>query len=196
MSEHISSGTVNLLVGGHLLMALCAVLYLAWWIIFFRPDIPKVAGALYYIGVGCIVVAAIAGIAGAVMIGVGTSNASAAGEAPSGWWFAIGAVIAYFVLGFVTSRLLGRPVTTELLLFVAWTALELACIVTLGSIGGFSVARAAVFATIVAVAFIGMLVTYMLYYSLAPFPSFIDGAIPLAFVGLLSVVLACCIRGM
>ena len=71
----------------------CAVLYLAWWVVFFRPDAGKVQGPLYWIGAGCLVVAAIAGITGAVFIALGASGL-AAGTGPNGWWFALGAIAA------------------------------------------------------------------------------------------------------
>ncbi len=193
MTEPMASqATGLLLVGGHALMAVCAACYLAWWVIFFRPGIPKVTGALYSAGVVCIILTAIAGLAGAAMIGVGTARTSVPGVSPSGWWFALGAVALYALLAFVTSRLFGRPITTELLLFVAWAAVELACIITLGSAGGLSQAATIILTILVILAFAGMLITYLLYYQLAPLPSFIDGAIPLAAVGVLSVVLAAC----
>lgn len=62
MIQETAQSALGQLQGGHGLMALCAVLYLAWWIVFFRPDAGKVQGPLYWIGAGCLVVAAIAGI--------------------------------------------------------------------------------------------------------------------------------------
>ena len=95
-------------------MALCAVLYLAWWVVFFRPDAGKVQGPLYWIGAGCLVVAAIAGITGAVFIALGASGL-AAGTGPNGWWFALGAIAAYILLAWATAHFWNRPITTELL---------------------------------------------------------------------------------
>lgn len=184
----LDSGISNTFVWGHALMAACAVLYLAWWVIFFRPDIPKVTGALYWVGVACIIGAAFTGIAGAIVIGIGVARVPSP-PAPSGIWFAIGAVVVYIVLAYVTSRLFHRPITTELVLFVAWTALELACISALGASGGFSPARAILLGVIVVAMFAVMLVTYMLYYNLSSLPSFIDGAIPLAMVAVFSIAM-------
>lgn len=84
-------------------MALCAVLYLAWWVVFFRPDAGKVQGPLYWIGAGCLVVAAIAGVAGAVFIALGASGL-AAGTGPNGWWFALSAIAAYILLAWATAH--------------------------------------------------------------------------------------------
>ncbi len=90
---------------------------------FFRPDAGKVQGPLYWIGAGCLVVAAIAGVAGAVFIALGASGL-AAGTGPNGWWFALSAIAAYILLAWATAHFWNRPITTELLLFVAWGALE------------------------------------------------------------------------
>lgn len=89
-------------------MALCAVLYLAWWVVFFRPDAGKVQGPLYWIGAGCLVVAAIAGITGAVFIALGASGL-AAGTGPNGWWFALGAIAAYILLAWATAHFWESP---------------------------------------------------------------------------------------
>lgn len=186
MTAGINPHALPLLAWGHALMALCALLYLSWWAIFFRPAIPKVTGILYICGVGCIIGAAIAGIAGAVVIGMGSAKAAAVGS-PSGWWFVLGALVVYGILVFVTTRFCHRVVTTELALFVAWSALELACVCILGSSGGLPQTRAIILGCVIVVLFAIMLVCYLLYYTLPPAPSFIDGAIPLALVGIYSL---------
>ena len=183
----LGGNSATLLMSGHGLLAVCSVLYLVWWIIFFRPQASKVTGALYYFGAGCLVVAALAGIAGAVLVGMGISGAGKANLSPSGWWFAIGAVIVYIALVLLTTRVFHRPVTTELVLFVAWSALELAMIATLASVNALSVTSSTLLGTLVIVLFVGMLICYLLYFHLAPLPSFIDGAIPLVAVGVFSI---------
>lgn len=180
------------LVGGHVCLAVCAALYLAWWWIFFNPALPKATGALYAAGVGCIVGAVLFGIAAVVLIGMGLgafAGASAEAVVP-GWAFAVGGVVAYFGLAFVTTRFFQRPVTTELLLFVLWAALELAVVNALAGVGAVEPGLAAVLAVAVAVLFVGCLVCYVLYFRLAPMPSFVDGALPLAAVGVLAAVMA------
>jgi uncharacterized membrane protein YoaK (UPF0700 family) len=95
------------------------------------------------------------------------------------WLVAAG---TYALLAFVTSRFLERPVTTELLLIVAWCALEV------------DVAGAVwpnwplLVAVIVATAF--SMVCYLLYYRLEGRAAFLDGCGPLVAVGLLSVIVA------
>ena len=114
---------------GHAALAVCAALYLAWWWTFFNPALPKATGALYAMGVGFILGAVAFGIAAVVLLAMGLgalAGAPQVGSAAPGWVFAVGGVAAYAALAFVTVRFFGRPVTTELLLFVLWAALELA----------------------------------------------------------------------
>lgn len=180
------------LVGGHVCLAVCAALYLAWWWVFFNPALPKATGALYAAGVGCIVGAVLFGIAAVVLIGMGLgafAGASAEAVVPS-WAFAVGGIATYVVLAFVTTRFWQRPVTTELLLFVLWAALELAVVNALARAGAVEPGLAVVLAVAVAALFAGCLVCYVLYFRLPPMPSFMDGALPLAAVGVLAAVMA------
>lgn len=183
----LDGNSATLLVSGHGLLAVCSALYLVWWIIFFQPRTSKVSGGLYYFGAGCLVVAALTGIAGAVLVGMGISEVGKAGISPPGWWFVIGAVVVYIALVLLTTRVFHRPVTTELVLFVAWSALELATVATLASVSALPATSSTLLAVLVIVLFAGMLICYLLYFRLAPLPSFIDGAIPLVSVGVFSI---------
>lgn len=181
------------LMWGHVALAVCAALYLAWWWVFFNPALPKATGALYAVGVGFILGAVAFGVVAIVLMAMGLgalAGAPQVGGAVPGWAFAVGGVIAYFALAFVTVRFFQRPVTTELLLFVLWAALELAVLNALSGAG--LLAGGALWALGGAVALITVanLVCYVLYFRLAPMPSFIDGAAPLAVVGLFAAVLA------
>lgn len=91
------------LMWGHALLLVCAVLYLIWWCIFFRLNAQVKGGALRVFGIACILVAAVAGIAGIVLECFGISKlpalptlSAAAGRARSVWiWpFAVGGVAA------------------------------------------------------------------------------------------------------
>lgn len=186
------------LVVGHVCLAVCAALYLVWWWIFFNPALPKATGALYAAGVGCIVGAVLFGIAAVVLIGMGLGAlaGASAGSVVPGWAFAVGGVAAYFGLAYVTTRFFQRPVTTELLLFVLWAALELAVVNALAGAGAVGPGLAAVLAVAVAVLFAGCLVCYVLYFRLSPMPSFVDGALPLAAVGVLAAAMAALVARM
>lgn len=183
------------LTWGHGCLAACAVLYLAWWWIFFNPNMPKATGVLYLTGVGCIIGAALLGIGAIVLImgGLGSIAATGSGVALPSWAFAVGGLVAYVALAFITARFFQRPVTTELLLFVLWAALELAVVNAAAGVG-MPLSGTAVLVALVVLVFIGCLASYVLYFRLPPMPSFVDGALPLAAVGVFSTVMALVIQ--
>ena len=167
------------LVWGHAALAVCAALYLAWWWTFFNPAMPKATGALYAVGVGFILGAVAFGIAAVVLLAMGLgalAGAPQVGSAAPGWAFAVGGVLAY--------------VTTELLLFVLWAALELAVANALLGAGALPVGAFWVLAAVIVLVTAANLVCYVLYFRLGPLASFVDGAAPLAVVGVLAAVLA------
>lgn len=172
------------LVAGHGLLVLCAVLYLAWWFEFFRPRSARPQGLEYGIGVALIVMAAIAGIFGVVKICTALGGMPTRLPATALWSCA---VAGYIVLAVVTYRALGRPVTTELLLIVAWTALELAVVGALLAVGsGF----APPLLVLVVLGFVVSMACYVLYYRLSGWAAFLDGCGPLITVGIIAAVTA------
>lgn len=179
------------LIWGHVALVACTVLYLAWWLVFFNPRLPKAAGALYAVGVACIVGTAVLGITGVVLTvrGVGGLVPAMTRGVPV-WAIAAGGIVAYVVLVLVTTRFFHRPVTTELVLFTGWLVLELCVVDSLFGAGAFGGAEAALLALMAVAVTAGCLACYVLYFNLAPFPSFVAGAAPLAAAGLASGVLA------
>lgn len=181
------------LMWGHVALAVCAALYLAWWWVFFNPNMPKATGGLYALGVGFIVGAVAFGIAAVALMAMGLGALAgapqAAGSVP-GWAFAVGGVVAYAALAYLTTRFFQRPVTTELLLFVLWAALELAVLNALAGTGALYGGALGALVAIVVLVTAANLVCYVLYFRLEALPSFIDGAAPLAVVGVFAAVLA------
>lgn len=181
------------LVWGHACLAACAALYLAWWWTFFNPSLPKATGALYATGVGFIVGAVILGIAAVALIVAGLAGLGAGGRGGLPvpvWAFAVGGICTYFALVFATTRIFGRPVTTELLLFVLWAALEFAVLNALAGSGALAAAAAVGLAAAVVAVFVGCLACYLLYFRLQPLPSFVAGALPLLVVGVFAAIMA------
>lgn len=179
------------LIWGHVALVACTVFYLAWWLIFFNPRVPKVTGALYGVGVACIVAAAVVGIAGVVLAVPGLGGlAPAMTHGVPLWVVAVGGVVAYIALVFVTTRFFHRPVTTELILFTLWLTLEFAVIDAIFGTGVLGAVPAVMLALLVLVVFAGCLVCYVLYFNLPPFPSFVAGAVPLAAAGVASAIMA------
>lgn len=174
---------------GHGAFALCAILYLAWWWIFFRPETIGPSAVTRVFGIVCIVGAAICGIASVVIICLSLGGLPRLRSTIGNLWIVIGGALVYAALLLLTSNVFHRPVTTELILIVGWATMEAAVLATLYGSMRISGAALAVLAIIVAVVFVGSLVCYMLYYNLEPWPSFIDGLIPLASAGVVSVIM-------
>lgn len=187
MAESASEALARV-VRGHGLLLACAVLYLVWWAVFFRPDAGRVTGALYGFGAACLVGAAVCGLVGVFVA------ASALGSLPgasrvSGWAFALGGVVGYLVLLALTAGVFRRQVTTELLLIDAWGAFELCVVATLSASGAVGGDQTEALFVLVGVLVAASLVCYVLYYRLGPVVSFVDGAVPLVAVGVESAVL-------
>ena len=178
-------------IWGNVALVACTAFYLAWWLIFFNPRAPKATGALYTAGVACIVAAAVLGIAGVVLAARGIGGLVPAMErgvpVPL---VAVGGIALYIALVLVTTRLFHRPVTTELILFTLWLTLELCVIDALFGAGALGLGSALALAALVVVVMAGCLVCYVLYFDLAPFPSFVAGAAPLAAAGIASGAVA------
>lgn len=193
--EHLDGAALGPLVWGHAALAACAALYLAWWWIFFRPQEGRPAGARYSIGVACIVAAAVLGVGGVASSIVGLGRLPVQGGALPGWAFVAAAAVCYVALAYATVRLFHRPITTELVLFVAWAALELAVASGLRAAGAWPDGLALTMSVLVAATMLACLACYVLYYRLPPLLSFVDGAVPLALVGAMAVGMAAAIAG-
>lgn len=192
MVRVVMSDAVSAIVRGHVLLATCAALYLTWWIVFFRPG-ASVSGFLYAFGALSLVLAAAAGVSGAVMIGSVLLGAAGSAHVPMAL-FALGGIIGYVLLAAVTHLVFSRPITTELLLIVAWCTLELACATVLGAGGSISAGAQVALYALTAVLASGSLVAYVLYYNLGALASFIDGAVPLVAVGVEAALVAMLLR--
>ena len=183
---------VNQIIRGHWWMVGCAVLYLVWWCVFFAPtpagEKPSPTGALNAAGVACILGAVVCG--GLAVQQMVAGMAGLGRTVVSGLWIDLGCVALYGVLLWVTVRFFDRPVTTELALFCAWTALEL-------NVANHLVAQPVVAGAAVVLLVVLTLATlaacticYTLYYRLPYVQSFWDGCIPLALGGVVSAVIA------
>lgn len=167
----------------HLLLAVCCALYLTWWSVFFRPRPERPHGLEYGFGVALIVGAAVCGLVSVVLMGRALAELPSTVPAAVLWPCA---AVAYLVLAYMSARFLDRPVTTELLLIVAWTALEVAVV---GAVAGTGEANLVpVLTAVVVAACVGSLVCYLLYYRLDGWAAFLDGCGPLVAIGVLSVV--------
>jgi len=160
---------------GNLLLVVCCLFYLAWWVLAFNP-----ANPIKGMKTGWLLIPALLAGLGAVAFAVRGLGAqgSAPGLFPPGrvLW---GGALAYVVLLVLTWGLLHRPVTTEMFLIVGWAVLALSEASALLAAGALTHGAAVAFAAVIAAGAAVSLVCYVLYYELAETVGFIAGMVPL-----------------
>lgn len=113
---------VKQVLAGNLFLIVCCLFYLLWWILAFKP-----AGAVKGMKSGWLLLPALVfGIAAVVWIVRSVLGAQMQRSILSFGKMMLLAAIVYIFLLAGTWVFLKRPVTTELFLIVAWTALTLA----------------------------------------------------------------------
>jgi hypothetical protein len=168
---------------GNILMAVCCVFYLSWWVLAFKPNAPIRGMKSGWL----LIPAVIAGIAAVISAIQGVMGVAGKPLLFPNYAIIPCGVVIYIALLLVTQSIFDRPVTSELLLIVGWTMLALAMINSLYGLRLYSGATAIAFIVITAAACIVSLICYVLYFKLANAPSFYDGMVPLILVLLLSV---------
>lgn len=184
MLRHFSLGTRQLFLC-NLLLVICCIFYLLWWVLAFRPENP-----IKGMKTGWLLIPAFAaGITAAVFAARGfRAAADRPGLIPSGRILWCG-FAAYVLLLIVTRFLLHRPVTTELLLIVGWTMLTLGEINALFCFGTLCRKTAVFFAVLMITSAIVSLVCYVLYYQLPAKAGFLAGIVPLVAAALMMSVM-------
>ena len=168
---------VKVLLTGNWIMALCGVFYLAWWVVVFRPPKPRNSP----VGWALLALAFLAGIAGFYLMGrTLVEPVSEVRPGVPGRWMALAGAVAYAVLLAGTTLIFHRQVTSELLISVAWTVLELCAVNFLYRCGALSPSGTLSLACLILSAAASSLVCYLLYYRLPYAPGFIAGCVPLA----------------
>lgn len=167
----------KVLLTGNWIMALCGVFYLAWWIVAFRPPQPRSTP----ISRTLLTLAFLSGIAGFYLMGrTLAAPFPEVRDGIRGLRIVLCGAAAYAVLLAGSVLIFHRQVTSELLIIVAWTVLELCTVSFLYRCGGLQNAAAWTLAGIVLAAAVASLICYLLYYRLPYTPGFIVGCIPLA----------------
>ena len=167
--------TVKQIFWGNILLIICCVFYLAWWLLAFKP-----VGAIKGIKTGWLLLpATIAGFAAVIIAVKGVLSASVRVTLFPGGVILWGGIAAYLILLVVTLLLFTRPVTTELFLIIGWAMLALSEINVLYGMGQYSHRSAVIFAVVIGIATMVSLVCYVLYYKLGDRAGYVDGMIPL-----------------
>jgi hypothetical protein len=175
---------------GNLLLLLCTLLYLAWWVVSYRPNSSGGSAGGFYI-----TAAFITGAAAIALMTGGINSLSQDSKGLPVMYILLGVAALFFVLLLVTAVAFHRIVTSELILMHIWAALELSTVAVLYGTGRFGAGRAATMAVLVGIATVAGLICYVLYYRLDETARYWNGMVPLTtdafvmavFLGVLAV---------
>ena len=160
---------------GNLSLIICCIFYLIWWAGTFNPARSYSTPVKYIL----FLITLVAGLAGIALLITAMKNMPVTAGSLSNFVIAGIGVAAYVILLLLTNFFLHRQVTTELLLIVGWTVLELCAMNSLfrAETFGNGILLAAVI-VILAAAVIGM-ICYLMYYNLEEMRAFYVGMVPL-----------------
>ena len=160
---------------GQILVILGCVVYLVWWYRGFRPGtsvnrVGGINGALLLVTA----VLALSGIALSLkaVMEMPSQNHSTALIAAAG-------IISYVVLMLITRYLFQRVVTTELMLIVVWTTVELIVVSRLNAGGLLGNTGFTAMCVVIAAAFAISMVLYVAYYRMEAMKAFYAAMVPL-----------------
>ena len=173
------------IVTGQALLILCCIFYLLWWYRGYRPGVTasRVGGIN---GILLLITAAL-GIAGVVFSMMKAAPVQAEKIRPM--HIIIAGIISYISLLLVTRYCFGRIVTTELVLIVGWTMLEVSVINQLNAAGCLSDGRYVFMCIVIAAAFIISMALYVAYYRMEEMKAFYAAMVPLVTEGAAMAVL-------
>jgi hypothetical protein len=173
-----------------ILLVICCVFYLAWWLLAFKPT-----GAIKGIHTGWLLIPAfITGLTAVTLAVKGIQSKSYDIVLFPSNFIVWGGVAAYLFLFIITGIILKRQVTTELFLIDGWAVLMLLEINELYGMGRFTHGLALIFIALIVVATLISIVCYVLYYNLGSREGYIDGMIPLILAALVMLGISLAIK--
>ena len=168
---------------GQIFLIICFIFYMIWWYRGYRPgtSVKRARGAN-----GLLLLLT----AGFGIAGIAFSLSGGPVEAPriQPGLIAIAGAAAYILLLIVTRAIFHRKVTTELILIVGWTALEVQVVNVLTAMGKLTNADFDIMCVALGLAFIISLALYVAYYRMDEVKAFYAAMVPLA-IGVASTVL-------
>jgi hypothetical protein len=182
--QALEGGPLTIVVG-EVLLVVCSLCYLAWWVITFRPSVRMTSG-----GGPFLAGAVLGGLGGLVLLAVGISAVLPKASSKALAVTIVGGVLVGALLLYATSTLAHRPVTTELPLIVIWATAQLAVGTTLRTGGVLSAPAASLWIVATAIATLVGLACYLVFYRLDPIPAYWVGMVPLAVDGVVAATLA------
>ncbi len=160
---------------GQTLLVLCCVFYLIWWYRGYRPG--AVSGRVSGINGILLLITAILGVAGLTFSLMQVPVITSPKISPM--VIVIAGIVSYFAFLLITRYGFHRIVTTELILIVGWTVLEMTVINRLSAAGMLSVRGFAVMCIVIAAAFLISIVLYVAYYRMEEMKAFYAAMVPL-----------------
>ena len=160
---------------GQMLLILCCIFYLIWWYRGFRPNVivSRVGGVNGIL----LMITAVLGLAG-IFISMTHIPAVTKPKIDSRV-IVLGGIVLYIGLLLVTRLVFRRIVTTELILIVGWTVLELTVINRLSAAGYLSEGKFFAMSIVIAIAFLISMVLYVAYYRMEEMKAFYAAMVPL-----------------
>jgi hypothetical protein len=174
------------ILAGNLLLLLCSLFYLIWWVISYRPNSygMSVTGGLY------LIVTLITGIAAIAVLSYGINSLAPHSNVLPVKFILISVGVLFLAVLAITTIVFHRIVTSELILIHIWMALELSALTVLYGTGRFGVGHTVLLAILIGIATIVGLICYVLYYRLDETASYWTGMIPLITAAFVMVVYA------
>ena len=191
---HNFTAPVWQIFAGNLMLFICSLFYLVWWVVCFGPNASgKAAGGST--GVVYLTGAFISGIAAIVLMSGGINTLSKDAKSVPVWLILLCGIVLFAVMLLVTTAFYHRPVTSELIIIHIWAVLQLSAVAVLYGTGRFGLGRTVLLVTLTGIAFVVGVICYILYYRLEGKAGYWDGMAPLlvdasvmaVFLGVLAV---------
>lgn len=179
MAQFITA-SIEKIYFGNLLLMLCFLSYLIWWVKTFSPVETKRTRAPFFL-----FIAFVSGITAMSILLSGMISLSEKSESMPVRYIIITGIFVFFVLLAVTRQVLNRPVTSELFIIHLWTVLVLSMADTLYGNGYLNFGEVQILMAMIAVSALISIFCYLIYYKLEKMLRYYVGMIPLA--------LACCL---
>ena len=179
---------------GQVLLIFCSIVYLIWWYRGFRPggSVSRVGGMNGVL----LLITAVLGIAGVIFSLLPDETMVSSGEKIAPAYIIGGGILAYVVLLLVTRYCFNRIVTSELMLIVGWTMLEVSVINRLNAMGVLSDGQFLCMCLVIAAAFVISMILYVAYYKMEEMKAFYAAMVPLVTEGLSMAVLVGIVRAL
>jgi len=191
---HNFTAPVWQIFAGNLLLFICSLFYIVWWVVCFKPDASgKAAGGSS--GMIFLTGAFISGIAAIVLMSGGINTLSKNAKSVPVWLILLCGIVLFAVMLLVTAAFYHRPVTSELIIIHIWAVLQLCAVAVLYGTGRFGLGRTVLLVILTGIAFAAGVTCYVLYYRMEGTAGYRDGLTPLlidasvmaVFLGVLAV---------